>query len=130
MQPSNLPTVWGAPDNSRLTSKQISFRLPVHVAAKIAALCEIYPNRSRTEIVGDLLASALEAVELGFPAGKGKQCGIDPDTNEGIFEDVGPRARYYSVTNRHYMEFERELGNEKPSPFFSGGAVVFESELK
>lgn len=128
MQPSNLSTVWGAPDNSRLTSKQFSFRLPVHVAAKIAALCEMYPNRSRTEIVGDLLASALDALESGFPAQKGKQCGFHPDTNEAMFDDVGPRARYRSLTNEHYVELEREVGNAKPSPFFTGDLVMFDSE--
>ena len=63
-QPGNLTALWAGPDNSRLTSKQYSFRLPVHVAAKIAALEEMYPQRSRTQIVGDLLSAALEGVEV------------------------------------------------------------------
>lgn len=41
MKASDLVTVWSAPDNSRLTAKQYSFRLPVHVAAKLAALEEL-----------------------------------------------------------------------------------------
>lgn len=36
MKASDLVTIWSAPDNSRLTAKQYSFRLPVHVAAKLA----------------------------------------------------------------------------------------------
>ena len=60
MKASDLVTVWSAPDNSRLTSKQYSFRLPVHVAAKLAALEDLYPTRSRTQLVGDLLAPEVE----------------------------------------------------------------------
>lgn len=128
MKPSNLPTIWAAPDNSRLTAKQFSFRLPVHVAAKIAALCEMYPNRSRTEIVGDLLSSALESVQAGFPSIKGRPFGIDPDTNEQLFEDVGPINDFIKLTNRHYVEFERELGNETPSPFFTFTPIMVEGD--
>jgi hypothetical protein len=42
MSPSDLVTVWSAPDNSRLTPKQFSFRLPTHVAAKLAALEKMF----------------------------------------------------------------------------------------
>ena len=60
MQTSHLHDLWATPDNSRLTSKQFSFRLPVHIAAKIAALCEIYPQKNRTQIVADLLAHGFD----------------------------------------------------------------------
>ena len=38
MKSADLHKLWGMPDNSRLTPKQLSFRLPVHVAAQINAL--------------------------------------------------------------------------------------------
>ena len=60
MEPKDLAEIWGEPDNTRLTSKQISIRLPIHVAAKISAICEMYPRRTKTEIIGDLLAAALD----------------------------------------------------------------------
>ena len=59
MKASDLVTVWSAPDNSRMTTKQYSFRLPVHVAAKLSALEELYPTKSRTQLVGDLLSAAI-----------------------------------------------------------------------
>jgi hypothetical protein len=49
MKAADLVNLWNAPDNSRLTTKQLSFRLPVHVAAKLPALCDLYPNKNRTE---------------------------------------------------------------------------------
>ena len=51
----------GSSKFTRLTAKQSSFRLPVHVAATLSALCELYPNKTRTQNVGDLLATAIDA---------------------------------------------------------------------
>lgn len=61
-----------SPDNTRLTTKQLSFRLPVHIAAKIAALCEMYPQKNRTQIVADLLTTALDALEEVLPEALGE----------------------------------------------------------
>jgi len=115
---TDLPKLWAAPDNSRLTSKQYSFRLPVHVAAKLAALCEMYPQRSRTEIVGDLLAAALQEVEKGFPFVQGRYLASDPETGKEVFEDSGPAARFRDLANRHYLKIEKAMGNDKPKPLY------------
>lgn len=130
LKASDLHNVWAAPDNSRLTSKQFSFRLPAHVAAKLAALCDMYPERTRTQLVGDLLSSALEELERGFPAAKGKPFGDAPHTGEKLFEDAGPGARYRALSNRYYREIEKELGNEKPRDLYTSAVVVTEKELE
>lgn len=127
---ADLTKLWAAPDNTRLTSKQYSFRLPVHVAAKLAALEDMYPNRTRTEIVGDLLAAALDGVQQGFPSVKGKHWGNDPDTGEEIFEDAGLIAGYAKRVNKYYIQMEKELGNESPKPIFDRDFVVTASELE
>jgi len=129
LKASDLHNVWATPDNSRLTSKQFSFRLPVHVAAKLAALCDMYPERTRTQLVGDLLASALGDLERGFPPAKGKPFGEDPDTGEKLYEDAGPGARYRALANRYYKEIEKELGTEKPRDLYAVTVVVTETEL-
>ena len=130
MKSSDLHAIWGAPDNSRVTSKQYSFRLPVHVAAKIDALCEMYPTRTRTQIVGDLLASAVYEVERSFPPVKGKEVAEHPETREIIFEDIGPGARFRELANKHYIEIEKDLGTDQPPPLYSGELLVAESDLK
>ena len=117
MKPSDLHALWSAPDNSRLTAKQSSFRLPVHVAAKLSALCELYPNKTRTQIVGDLLATAIEAAVQGLPSAKGRFLErIEPPGEEGwmAYEEVGPMGRFKHSANTHFIELERELGNESP----------------
>ena len=68
MRTSHLHDIWASPDNTRLVSKQFSFRFPVHIAAKIAALAEIYPQKNRTQIVADLLTAALDDLEKSLPS--------------------------------------------------------------
>lgn len=129
MKSKQLHSVWSAPDNTRLTSKQSSFRLPVHVAAKLAAIAEMYPTKTRTQIVGDLLSTAIEEWASELPSVKGLQ--VDRiSTPDGptvkIFEEVGPVGRFQKLTNKHYAELEKELGNEEPEKFFQAEFVVIE----
>jgi hypothetical protein len=123
MKASDLHAVWSAPDNTRLTAKQSSFRLPIHVAAKLAALSELYPNKTRTQIVGDLLATALETCVEGLESIRGRQIGRYTAEDTGsvamdVFEDVGPLARFKASANKHHAELELELGNESPKELY------------
>lgn len=101
-----------------MTAKQSSFRLPVHVAAKLTALCELYPGKTRTQIVGDLLASAIDSSVLGLGSIKGPHVQSVTD-NDGerleLYEDVGPLAKFKQSANRHFADLEKELGNESPA---------------
>ena len=118
MKANDLPTLWGAPDHSRVASKQFTFRLPVGVAAQIGALCELYPNKTRTQILGDLLGAALHEMEQGLPSTDGRFLGTLPETGEDIHEMVGPRREFRDLANKHFRELERELGAESPKDLF------------
>ena len=124
MKASDLATVWGAPDNSRVTAKQYSFRLPVHVAAKLAALEELYPTRSRTQLVGDLLSAAIADIETTLPSRAGRFVLKDQDTGEDMFEEEGPSATFKKLANKHYQAIESELGNNKPGLVYPGPYFV------
>ena len=103
MEPRDLLTVWDAPDHSRLTPKQWSIRLPIQVAARINALCDLYPRKTKTEIIGDLLATALEQLASALP---GETRGPAAPT-EG--DGASLRGRFDALT-RHYLA---ELDNGK-----------------
>lgn len=130
MKTQHLHDVWASPDNSRLTSKQFSFRLPVHIAAKIAALCELYPQKNRTQIVADLLAAALDDLEKSLPEELSPYLDPEEEAREmeiakalhEVYEPryglAGPRGRFRNYANRHYQELEKELGNENPLRLF------------
>jgi hypothetical protein len=129
MKASDLVTVWSAPDNSRLTAKQYSFRLPVHVAAKLAALEDLYPTKSRTQLVGDLLAAALVEIVDKLPTyATGKQVDEHPETGEAVFEAGGPGVMFRNSANKYYAEIEREMGNENPDKLYPHALYVTEDE--
>ncbi|WP_175626509.1 MULTISPECIES: hypothetical protein [Oxalobacteraceae] len=120
MKASDLVNLWSAPDNSRLTAKQLSFRLPVEIAAKLSALCELYPNKNRTEIVGDLLRSAIADVEKALPSYAGAYVDKHPDTGEEMYREEGVKAKFRELANKYHRELEVELGNESPRKLYDG----------
>lgn len=130
MKTQHLHDVWVSPDNSRLTTKQFSFRFPVHIAAKIAALCELYPQKNRTQIVADLLSAALDDLEKNLPVVLGASLSPEDEQHERmianhmheeyepVYEIGGGRGSFRNTANQHYLELEKELGNESPLPLY------------
>ena len=123
MDPKDLVKVWDAPDHSRLTPKQISIRLPILVAAKISALYEIYPRSSKSKIIGDLLATAIDEVEQALPSKKGKVIyedaprEVDPESDQKAYhEDIGLRGKFWKLTEKYLRELEKEAGIKDPMP--------------
>jgi hypothetical protein len=127
MKTSHLHDLWESPDNSRLTTKQFSFRLPIHIGAKIAALCEMYPQKNRTQILADLLTSALDDLEKSLPEAPGEM--VEPSDNDEISKQIGQsgkqlyylggvRGRFHKLANLHFQEDEKELGNENPPQLY------------
>jgi hypothetical protein len=109
MEPKELPTIWSKPDLSRLTARQISIRLPLEVSAKISALSDVYPQKTKTEIIGDLLASALDQIENALPTDDVQPVGFEPN-GEPIFPSSGLQLRYFNLTQKYLTELEKELG--------------------
>lgn len=137
MKSNQLHDLWTSPDNSRLTSKQFSFRLPVHIAAKIAALCEIYPQKNRTHIVADLLTTAIDELERHLPEGLGNP--VEARLDEALREHqgeagqhyylAGARGRFRDSANQHFSELEKELGNENPELLYPE-MVITEDQIR
>lgn len=121
MATEDLLKRWAVRDNNRLTAKQMSIRLPTHVAARISALCEIYSNKTKSELIGDLLASSLDELEKGMNYEEGEEP-IDrlPD-GELIYPIYGSglKGRYFNIANEYLKELEGELGNDEPELFNS-----------
>lgn len=67
MKADDLHELWTNGPKMRMSTQPYSFRLPIVIGAQIEALCEIYPQKNRTEIVTDLLSYALEHMQRGLP---------------------------------------------------------------
>lgn len=128
MNAKELMTIWNAPEPPKLTPKQLSIRLPILVAAKISALCKLFPRKTKTEIVGDLLTVALEQLERSFLPVEGACLG-EEEHGEPYYEDIGIRADFLRLTEKQLRELEKETGIEEPVKF-SLEATVSEAELR
>ena len=115
MEPRDLIKVWDAPDNSILTPKQWSIRLPIIVAAKINALCVMFPRKSKTEIIGDLLATALDQLEQGFDITRGEPFG--EHDNQIIYYGSGQRKYFLDMTAHFLQQLEKEANVTEPMEF-------------
>ena len=82
LKPTDLDNIWDQPDNGRLTPKQISVRLPILVSAKISALCEMYPRRTKSEIITDIISASLEQLEESLSSEKGPYIDNEPSFSE------------------------------------------------
>lgn len=141
MKTQHLHDMWSSPDNGRLVSKQFSFRLPVHIAAKIAALGELYPQKNRTQIVADLLSAALDDLEKNLPQALAQGLSEEEEHYEKLAAEQngykyepsyslgGARGRFRNLANQHYKDLEKELGNESAEPLYSI-MYISESDIK
>ncbi|HNP84366.1 MAG TPA: hypothetical protein PKN47_23130 [Nitrospira sp.] len=109
METKDLHAIWSAPDNSQLTSKQYTVRVPIRVAAQLAAIGEMYPRKTMTELIGDLLASALDQLGEDLPT---KNVGEKPlgfrEDGEAEWEQIGPGVTFAQLSKKYLKQFETE----------------------
>jgi len=120
MEPRDLVNRWHEEPKYPLTPKQISIRLPIDVAAKVAALCEVFPSRTKSEIIADLVAASVDQLVRELPSEKGDF--LENESIPGrkrVFQDIGPKGRFLEGTARHLRQLEKEVGHPEqiPVPF-------------
>ncbi len=108
MSIKELVQEWESKAADRLTAREYSIRLPLHEAARIAALAEMYPLRTESQIITDLLSSALDELESALPYVEGTRVVAEDEEGDPVYEDVGPSRRLYELTRKHMQELERE----------------------
>ncbi|MGC8121659.1 hypothetical protein [Marinobacter sp. VGCF2001] len=60
MKVTELPELWEKEKQAQERSHEYNLRLPLEDAARIAALAELYPDRSESDILNDMVAAALD----------------------------------------------------------------------
>lgn len=101
MNLKDLITNWEKTATSPLTDTEFSVRLAAKDAAKIAALAEMYPSRSREQIITELLTAALTELEYTLPYIKGEHISSLDELGDPIYEDVGPTSTFSELTRKH-----------------------------
>ncbi|MBS3803083.1 MAG: hypothetical protein KGY54_00920 [Oleiphilaceae bacterium] len=60
MKVTDLPKQWQSEKETVERTHDYRLRLPLEDAARVAALAELYPDRSETDILNDLVAAVLD----------------------------------------------------------------------
>lgn len=60
MKVTELPQHWEKGKQARERNHEYNLRLPLEDAARISALAELYPDRSESDILSDMIAAALD----------------------------------------------------------------------
>lgn len=110
MNITDLLKAWESSASGLLTAKEYRIRLPLHDAAKIAALVEMYSRRNETEIISELLTAALTELERAMPYVQGDKVIARDDQGDPIYEDVGPTPRFIDLTRKHRRVLEKDSG--------------------
>lgn len=97
-----LASSWEKQAKAILTAEEFAFRLPLEDAAKINALAEMYPKRSRSEILGELISAALEELETSMPYLSGDKVIAHDEMGDPLYEDVGPTPKFINLSKKHH----------------------------
>ena len=108
MQGKHLQGPPEAASEECLTAREYPVRLPVHDAARVAALAEMYPHMGDERIITDLLSAALDELEAALPYRPGDRVIAEDDHGDPIYEDVGPTPRFQRLTQRYSRLLEQD----------------------
>lgn len=88
--------------------KEYTLRLPRYELAKIYALKEMYPGKEESELLADLLVTALHALEEAFPYTPGERIVAEDENGDPIYEDTGLTPRFLALTRKYAAELGME----------------------
>ena len=99
---------------AHLPGRRYSLRLPLELAAKIEALLEMFPTKTRSEIVRDLLDLGLTQAQRVWSGGSCASPGYHPDTRQPVYLLTGPFSEFHGLTCKHHLAMEQELTRKDP----------------
>lgn len=67
MKVTDLPKQWEQKKEPAERTHEYSLRLPLGDAARVSALAELYPSRSESDILNDMVAAALDELTSRSP---------------------------------------------------------------
>ena len=106
MTVKELVNTWERHAYGTLTADTLKVNLSVEDAAKVDALEEMYPRRSKEQIISELVAAALAELETSFPYVQGTKVVSTDELGDPIYEDIGPMPMFMSLTKKHLDKYK------------------------
>lgn len=109
----NLIRQWEDSAGGGLSVREYGVHLSLRDAARIAALAEMYPRRSETELISELLTAALDELEIAMPYIQGKRVVSEDEEGNPVYEDIGPTPRFLELSRKYLFSMESAVGSER-----------------
>ena len=101
MKIRDLVNEWEDHARGTLSHTRWQVQLDVEAAARLAALCEMYPRRHPEDLLGELVAAALHDLEENFPYVRGSRVVATDEQGDPLYEDIGPTPRFLALARQH-----------------------------
>ena len=108
MKIRELARHWEQNAKGRLTRNTYQIHLDLESAARLAALCEMYPKRNAEELLGELIGAALEELEASLPYVKGSKVVATDEQGDPLYEDIGLTPRFLALSRRHLQRLSEQ----------------------
>jgi len=99
---------WQQGATGERTATEYAVRLPIDDAARLHALAEMFPGRTREQLITDLLSVALQEVAAAMPYAPGKKVISADEQGDPVFEDIGPTPRFMELARKHRKRLETD----------------------
>lgn len=109
MKLEQLMDQWSNAPRSELTAEQYSIHLPIHEAARVLALAALFPNRTESQIITELLRVALDDVEESFPYIQGNKVIREDEFGDPIYNDEGLTPRFFELKKKYTEQLQKAL---------------------
>ena len=97
----DLIRIWDSEVAGEIAPEAYQVHLPLDSVAKIEALAEMFPHRTRERLISELLSVALDEVVSCFPYIEGDVVITNDEEGNPIFEDIGHTPRYLNLVRKH-----------------------------
>ncbi|MGD8407709.1 MAG: hypothetical protein PVF21_03730 [Thiohalophilus sp.] len=108
MQIQQLLDKWAGTARHEEPVIHTSIELPLEQAARLLALQDMYPGRTREQLLLDLISTALDELEAALPYVPGNKVVSEDEYGDPIYEDVGPTPRFLELTRKYRDQIQQE----------------------
>lgn len=107
MKSSELLKHWQKNFGDDITNNEYCIPLKVKDAARIEALCDMFPASNREQILRDLISTALNDLATEFPYKAGDKVIARDEEGFPVYEDVGLTPQFLALTRKHLNHLQK-----------------------
>jgi hypothetical protein len=101
-----LIKMWESESSAEPAVNEVSLKLTTGDYARLCALEDIFPDRTREQLLSDLFATALDEFEEALPYIPGKKVVAEDEFGDPLYEDMGLTPKFEALSRQYYARFK------------------------